>query len=101
MADVLICVGYDMQEFDPARINPNADKKIIHISRYAAEVDPHYPVSVGIESNIPMALDELAKNVNVNSKQWSKAGNCKIQNLLIEELEEGHYMIYSLLNRSE
>ena len=42
MADVLICVGYDMQEFDPARINPNADKKIIHVSRYAAEVDPHY-----------------------------------------------------------
>jgi acetolactate synthase-1/2/3 large subunit len=63
MADVLICVGYDMQEFDPGRINPNADKKIIHISRYAAEVDPHYPVSVGIESNISMALDELAKNL--------------------------------------
>ena len=36
LADVLICVGYDMQEFDPARINPNTDKKIIHISRYAA-----------------------------------------------------------------
>ena len=89
MADVLICIGYDMQEFDPARINPNADKKIIHISRYAAEVDPHYPVSVGIESNISMALDELAKNVNVNSKQWPKAGNCKIQNLLREELEQG------------
>jgi acetolactate synthase-1/2/3 large subunit len=86
IADVLICVGYDMQEFDPARINPNADKKIIHISRYAAEVDPHYSVSVGIESNISMALDELAKNVNVNSKQWPKAGNCKIQNLLREPL---------------
>lgn len=89
MADVLICVGYDMQEFDPARINPNADKKIIHISRYAAEVDPHYPVSVGIESNISMALDELVKNVNVKSKQRPKAGNCKIQNLLREEMEQG------------
>jgi acetolactate synthase I/II/III large subunit len=55
VADVLICVGYDMQEFDPAKINPTADKKIIHISRYAAEVDPHYPVAVGIESNISMA----------------------------------------------
>src|ERR687895_1283330 len=87
LADVLICVGYDMQEFDPARINPNADKKIIHISRYAAEVDPRYPVAVGIESNISMALDELAKSVN--SKGALKTESRKIQNLLREELEEG------------
>ena len=60
LADVVICVGYDLQEFDPVRINPNADKKIIHISRYAAEVDAHYPVAVGIESNLSMALDDLA-----------------------------------------
>jgi acetolactate synthase-1/2/3 large subunit len=66
LADVLIYVDYDMQEFDLARINPNADKKIIHISRYAAEVDPYYPIAVGIESNIPMALDELAKCLNPN-----------------------------------
>jgi acetolactate synthase I/II/III large subunit len=87
LADVLICVGYDMQEFDPARINPDADKKIIHVSRYAAEVDPHYPVAVGIESNITMALDELAKSVN--SKGALKTESRKIQNLLREELEEG------------
>src|ERR687895_1597612 len=87
LADALICVGYDMQEFDPARINPDADKKIIHVSRYAAEVDPHYPVAVGIESNISMALDELAKSVN--SKGALKTESRKIQNLLREELEEG------------
>jgi acetolactate synthase-1/2/3 large subunit len=86
-ADVLICVGYDMQEFDPARINPNADKKIIHISRYAAEVDPHYPVAVGIESNISMALDELAKGVS--PKHGLKAEDRKIRNLLREELKDG------------
>jgi acetolactate synthase-1/2/3 large subunit len=86
-ADVLICVGYDMQEFDPARINPNADKKIIHISRYAAEVDPHYPVAVGIESNISMALDELVKGVS--PKHGLKAEDRKIRNLLQEELKDG------------
>src|ERR687896_2479959 len=87
LADVLICIGYDMQEFDPARINPDADKKIIHVSRYAAEVDPHYPVAVGIESNISMALYELAKSVNSNGAL--KTESRKIQNLLREELEEG------------
>jgi acetolactate synthase I/II/III large subunit len=87
LADVLVCVGYDLQEFDPARINPNADKKVIHISRYAAEVDAHYPVSVGIESNLSMALDELARGVS--SKEGLKAENQKIVNLLRRELEDG------------
>jgi acetolactate synthase-1/2/3 large subunit len=88
LADVVICVGYDLQEFDPVRINPNADKKIIHISRYAAEVDTHYPVAVGIESNLSMALDDLAKGVS--SIIGLKAGNQKkIVNLLRTELEEG------------
>jgi acetolactate synthase-1/2/3 large subunit len=88
LADVVICVGYDLQEFDPERINPNADKKIIHISRYAAEVDTHYPVAVGIESNMSMALDDLAKGVS--SKEGMKSLNQKkIVNLLRSELEEG------------
>jgi acetolactate synthase I/II/III large subunit len=87
LADAVICVGYDLQEFDPVRINPNADKKIIHISRYAAEVDAHYPVAVGIESNLSMALDNLAKGVS--SKKGPKAGNQKIVNLLRTELEQG------------
>jgi acetolactate synthase I/II/III large subunit len=87
LADVLICVGYDLQEFDPIRINPKGDKKIIHISRYPAEVDAHYPVAVGIQSDISMALNELAKAVR--SKEGQKAENCKIMDLLRGELEEG------------
>jgi acetolactate synthase I/II/III large subunit len=87
LADVLICVGYDLQEFDPIRINPNGDKKIIHISRYPAEVDANYPVAVGIESNLSMALDDLAKHVR--PKEGLKAENQKIVDLLRGELEEG------------
>jgi acetolactate synthase-1/2/3 large subunit len=87
LADVLICVGYDLQEFDPMRINPKGDKKIIHISRYPAEVDTHYPVAVGIESDLSMALDNLARAVR--PKEGLKAENCKIMDLLRGELEEG------------
>src|ERR671924_1495557 len=88
LADVLVCVGYDLQEFDPVRINPNGDKKIIHISRYAAEVDAHYPVAVGIESNLSMALDELARGVS-SKEEGLKAENQKIVSLLRRELEDG------------
>jgi acetolactate synthase-1/2/3 large subunit len=59
-ADVVIAVGYELQEFDPVRINPNGDKKIIHIHRFPAEVDMHYPVSVGIIGDISESLNALA-----------------------------------------
>jgi acetolactate synthase I/II/III large subunit len=58
-ADVVIAVGYELQEFDPVRINPQADKKIIHIHRFPAEVDMHYSVDVGIIGDISDSLNVL------------------------------------------
>jgi acetolactate synthase-1/2/3 large subunit len=58
-ADVVIAVGYELQEFDPVQINPKADKKIIHVHRFPAEVDAHYPVDVGIIGDISASLDAL------------------------------------------
>ena len=58
-ADVVIAVGYELQEFDPVRINPQADKKIIHIHRFPAEVDMHYSVDVGIIGDISDSLNAL------------------------------------------
>jgi acetolactate synthase-1/2/3 large subunit len=46
-ADVLLCVGYELQEFSPAQINPTADKQIIHIHTFPAEVDDHYTLADG------------------------------------------------------
>ena len=57
--DVVIAVGYELQEFDPVRINPQADKKIIHIHRFPAEVDMHYSVDVGIIGDISASLDAV------------------------------------------
>ncbi|NDU74639.1 acetolactate synthase large subunit [Actinomadura sp. DSM 109109] len=63
-ADVLIAVGYELQEFDPVKINPNADKKIIHIHPSPAEVDDHYPVEVGIQGEVSRSLRALADSVH-------------------------------------
>ena len=60
-ADVVVAVGYELQEFDPVRINPEGDKKIIHIHRFPAEVDVHYPVDVGIVGDISASLDALTE----------------------------------------
>jgi acetolactate synthase I/II/III large subunit len=60
-ADVIIAVGYELQEFDPVRINPKSDKKVIHIHRFPAEVDMHYSVDVGIIGDISASLDALTE----------------------------------------
>lgn len=85
-ADVIVAVGYDLQEFPPARMNPTADKQIIHIQRYPAEVDDHYNVAVGIEGSIPAALDALSAAV---FPREVTPGGLKIRALVQEELECG------------
>ncbi|HEY0814173.1 MAG TPA: acetolactate synthase large subunit [Pseudonocardia sp.] len=85
-ADVIIAVGYELQEFDPVRINPSGQTKIIHIHRFPAEVDVHYNVDVGLHSDISRSLDELAKAVG---RKLPEAGGERIAALLAEELDRG------------
>jgi len=56
-ADVIVSVGYELQEFDPVRVNPDGDKRILHLSRVPAEVDAHYDVEVGVQADISRTLD--------------------------------------------
>lgn len=86
-ADVLICVGYELQEFDPVKINPHGDKKIIHIHRFPAEVDDHYAVEVGIQGDISHTLRTLGDAVH---RRFDLRGTGeKIRRMIREELEQG------------
>ena len=49
-ADLVVCVGYDMVEYDSARWNPARDKRIVHVDSAPAEVDAHYVLAAGIQS---------------------------------------------------
>jgi acetolactate synthase I/II/III large subunit len=86
-ADVIVAVGYELQEFNPVRINPRGETRIIHVHRFPAEVDSHYDVAVGLTSDISHSLDALAAAV------WRKAepatGGEKIRELLAGELARG------------
>ncbi len=87
-SDVIISIGYDLQEFDPARVNPSGDKKIIHIAQYPAEVDSHYTVAVGIESNLSEALDKLGKRVATPRREIDME-QFKIRSTIERELANG------------
>ena len=86
-ADVVVTVGYELQEFDPVRINPGGDKRIIHIHRFPAEVDRHYDVAVGLQADVSQSLDALAHAVGAPPGEPSTGQH--IRRLLAEELDRG------------
>ncbi len=86
-ADVIISVGYELQEFDPVRINPGGDKHIIHLSRVPAEVDVHYDVEVGVQADIGRTLDALA--AATTARFHVGASDERIRRFLAEDLARG------------
>jgi acetolactate synthase-1/2/3 large subunit len=91
VADVVIAVGYELQEFDPVRINPHADKQIIHIHRFPAEVDMHYPVAVGIIGDISASLNALTDALTdvLAGQRFDSASRAPGCDLLTEEFTRG------------
>jgi acetolactate synthase I/II/III large subunit len=85
-ADVIVAVGYELQEFNPVRINPSGETKIIHIHPFPAEVDAHYDVAVGLNSDISSSLDALVAAV---ARKLPSAGGERIRELLADELARG------------
>lgn len=59
-ADVVLCVGYDIVEYQPAFWNHNPDCKIIHVDTHPAEVDEYYIVEAGVLGDIGRSLESIA-----------------------------------------
>lgn len=82
-ADVVICVGYDLVEIPPARWNPDRDKRIVHIDRTPAEVDSHYSLACGIESDLSLALDALALKITPRDDHTMI---CTLRHMILDDL---------------
>lgn len=87
-ADVILSIGYELQEFAPERMNPNADKKIVHINRFAADIDAHYNVDISIESDIELAIAALTEQLGT-APLHQLPTESNIRKLRIEELNKG------------
>jgi acetolactate synthase-1/2/3 large subunit len=65
-ADVVISVGYDLVEYDPAFWNADRRHKIVHIDFSPAEIDQHYPVTVDVVADLADALWQLNEELITN-----------------------------------
>lgn len=93
-ADVILSVGYELQEFAPIRINPLNDKTIIHLNTFLPDVDAHYDPQVSILADIPVALQGLhaaleAALGEATMADQSVANAALIRGLLRDELQAG------------
>jgi acetolactate synthase-1/2/3 large subunit len=91
-ADAIVAVGYELQEFDPQKINPDGDARIVHVHRGPAEVDAHYPVAVGLHGSIARSLDLLIAASPANGeivRDVPATADCHASQLLADELRRG------------
>lgn len=58
-ADVVMTVGYDVAEYNPAQWNPRRHLRIVHVDFAPAEVYAHYQPEVEVVCDISAALWEL------------------------------------------
>jgi acetolactate synthase I/II/III large subunit len=70
-ADLVLCIGYDMVEYDPARWNPQRDKRIVHIDSAPAEVDAHYELAAGIVGDIADAVERIGNRAAAKPERAS------------------------------
>lgn len=88
-ADLVLSVGFELQEFDPRKINPDRDKTILHLHRFPAEVDAHYPVSVGLHGSITRSLELLQAAIEPGGGGGLDEASSRAQDLIREELDAG------------
>ncbi len=85
-AEVVMTVGYDIAEYDPAAWHIGRSKKIIHIDFTPAEVYQEYQPKVEITSDIANALDALYGRLN--DQEWKgKNWYSSIRSMISNDLE--------------
>jgi acetolactate synthase-1/2/3 large subunit len=67
VADVIICIGFDMAEYHPHAWHPTRDRTIIHIDSQPAEVDDAYLPAVELLGDIKRNLELLVQTTRMHS----------------------------------
>ncbi len=98
-ADLVVCIGYDLVEYAPARWNPDGRKRIVHIDTQPAEVDAQYRPEVELIGDIDGSVSRLLAAVLPRGISGRDAGerhaaretlvHADLRNALLADLEAG------------
>ncbi len=71
-ADTIISIGYDLVEYSPSFWNQGANKNIVHIDFWPAEIDDDYTTTVDIAGDIADALWQVNEEIERRAKKGGK-----------------------------
>jgi acetolactate synthase-1/2/3 large subunit len=83
-ADVIVCVGYDMVEYQPRLWHANKSGRIVHLDASPAEVDEHYVLEVGVVGEIARSLEAIAEL----AKPRETSPVRRLREVIVEELSQ-------------
>ncbi|MGR3220686.1 MAG: acetolactate synthase large subunit [Candidatus Anammoxibacter sp.] len=82
-ADLIIAIGYDFVEYAPQFLNPDRDKKIIHIDFMSSEVDDCYATDVELVGKIEDSILSLTELVDCKEDETY---NSSLREQILNEL---------------
>lgn len=83
-ADLILALGFSIQQFDPKKINPHNDKTIIHINTFVEDSDAHYSTALNIRADISATLSALTDKLREQGVSFDSS-QPKIRELLHAE----------------
>ena len=83
-ADLLICVGYDIVEYAPQRINPTRKTPILHINTTPAHINKHYQTVCEVVGDISDSLHRITLRTHRTQEPTAALA---IRNRLVSEHE--------------
>ena len=86
-ADVVITVGYDLVEHDPANWNPRGDKKIVCIDTVAPEIDEHFVTAIDLIGDLYHILSRLSEECRHVS--FAADADRRLRELVLRHFEQG------------
>ncbi|QIO24516.1 acetolactate synthase large subunit [Haloarcula sp. JP-L23] len=86
MADLILTVGYDIAEHDPAGWNEGADTVIVHIDSEPAEVYEAYNPTLELVCDISTALAKLTRRMDESETQFDETWYGDLRDHILDDI---------------
>lgn len=88
-ADLVLAVGYDFVEYEPARWNASGSRTIVHLDELASDVDNHYRPSLELVGDVADTLTGLASLLDGLGLDAAARGVVARERRRLAEIESG------------
>ena len=86
MADLILTVGYDIAEHDPAGWNTGTDTVIVHLDSEPAEVYKAYNPNLELVCDLSTALSKLTERMNESEIQFDETWYGDLRDHILEDV---------------